>query len=418
LIGGAKKKYGLETYCLFVPRFSARPDEIPQARYAVLEPVEQNEDAPAGTGWVPVRSLLREKVLAPPEDFGLRNCFEELERHIAQPSQSPFAKPGWIRELSKWTQSQIEPLDLQLTGKFTQLNAGPSFSLIRMETTGPAVWFKATGGRNFNEFPIICTLARLIPSYLAELIGVRPHWNGWLSRECDGETLDALSDVAAWVRTADTLARLEIASIGKSRELLDCGCRDRTVKALAPCIDDFLARIQKRMRLQLSNPPAILANPELAFLADELKHACSSLDQLGLPDVLGHLDFNPGNIVVSSEKCAFLDWSEGSVVEPFVTFCYLREHAVRTLGGAAETQARIVRAYLEPWQSLLSPRQTSRAMALSSIVAVFAYALAVDEQTSPGATESPASAGFLRSLARRMHREATEIHQKSEQCRR
>jgi hypothetical protein len=104
-------------------------------------------------------------------------------------------------------------------------------------------------------------------------------------------------------------------------------------------------------------------------------------------------------------------------VSPFITFSYFREHALRGLTDAAEAHEQIARAYLDPWRSLLPRSDIVRGMAVSSIVAVFAYALAVDEQTPPADPETPASAGFLRSLARRMHREALGINGRSELCR-
>jgi hypothetical protein len=413
-----RNNFGLEAYCLFVPAFCRTPDAARERRYAVMESVEQDASAPARASWVSTSSAVQETVLPSDEADGLKSSLEEMSRHIAELRKRPFAKPGWIGELFRWAQDQIAPLGFKLTGGFEQLNASPSFSLIRIETTGPALWFKATGEPNHHELAVTCTLARLFPSYLPELLSVRPPWNGWLSRECQGDTLDTRGDVSAWTRTAETLASLEIASIGKSRELLACGCKDLTVRALASRIDRFLTRMSERMALQKREPPAILSNSDIAFLRDELKQACSTLEDLGLPDILGHIDFNPGNIVISPEKCVFLDWAEASVVSPFITFSYLREHARRSLSGIREAQEQIAGAYLDPWRSLLSRSDIARGMALSSIVAVFAYALAIDEPLSRETSESPASAGFLRSLARRMHREALGIRGRSELCRR
>jgi len=413
LMEAVEKGYGLAAYCLFVPRFSNSTEVAVQQKYAVMESGAPNGEAPSGTSWLSIRCAVREGTLFRDECVGLRSSLTELGSYIAGPCKGPFAKPGWISELFDWTQDQIDPLGLKLTGGFQQLNAAPSFSLIRMETTGPALWFKATGEPNLHELPVTCTLARLFPSYLPELLSVHPPWNGWLSRECQGAALDTLTDVSAWTRTAETLARLEIASIGKSRELLACGCRNLTLTALASRVDRFLARMSERMTLQKSEPPAILSNSDLASLGDELKQACSTVEDLGLPDVLGHIDFNPGNIMVSSERCVFLDWAEGSVAIPFITFCYLREHALRCPTATAVDQ--IAAAYLGPWRSLLSLSDISRSMAVCSVLAVFAYALAIDEQTLPEAVEGPASAGFLRSLARRMHRDA--VKGRSELCR-
>jgi hypothetical protein len=413
LAQAARNNFGLEAYCLFVPGFSSAPEAAPQARYAVMESVGQNASAPVRTSWVSTSSIIRGTALPSDESDRLKSSLEEMCRYVEEPRKQPFAKPGWITELFEWTQCQIDPLELKLTGGFEQLNAGPSFSLIRIETTGRALWFKATGEPNLHELTVTCALARLCPSYLPELLSVHAPWNGWLTRECQGETLDTLGDISAWTRTSETLARLEIASIGKSRELLACGCRDLTLTTLARRIDRFLTRMGERMALQKSEPPAILSNSDFAFLRDELKQACSILEDLGLPDVLGHIDFNPGNIVVSPEKCVFLDWAEGSVVSPFITVSYLREYAIRSLTATAADQ--IVAAYLGPWRPLLSPSDIFRCMAVSSMVAVFAYALAIDEQMSTGVPEGPAAARFMRSLARRMHREA--VKGRSELCR-
>jgi hypothetical protein len=382
-----------------------------------MESIAENGSAPVHTSWVPASSVARDSALPTDELDGLQSSLEEMGCYAAEPRKRPFAKPGWIKELFRWAQNQIEPFGFNLTGGFEQLNASPSFSLMRIETTGPALWFKATGQPNLHELAATCTLTRLFPSYLPELLSVRPPWNGWLSRECQGQTLDALTDLSAWARTAETLAHLEIASIGKRRELLACGCRDLTLTALAGRIDPFLTRMSECMALQKSEPPAILSHSDLEFLRNELRQACSTLEDLGLPDVLGHIDFNPGNIVVSPEKCIFLDWAEGAVVSPFITFAYLCEHVRRGLDGTREAQEQIVRAYLDPWRSLLPRSDIARGMALSSMMAVFAYALAIDEQRSSEGPQRPASAGFLRSLARRMHREAVGIKERSALCR-
>jgi hypothetical protein len=172
--------------------------------------------------------------------------------------------------------------------------------------------------------------------------------------------------------------------------------------------------MSERMKLQRAEPPNILSDSDLAYLRAVLHEACSTLEHASLPDVLAHLDFNPGNIVVTSEKCVFLDWAEGSVASPFITFCYLREHALRGPIATGNALERLTASYLRPWRSLLSPSDISRGMAASAMVAVLAYALALDDSTSPQRPETPAEAGLLRSLARRMYSEAANL--RSEIC--
>ena len=136
-------------------------------------------------------------------------------------------------ELRHWTAHVIRPLGLELTGPLRQYNASPSFSLIRFETNGPAVWFKAVGEPNLREFPITLKLAELFPRFMPEVLGTKPEWNGWLSREVDGQNLGETKDIALWEQAATDLARLQIQSISRIRNPF-C-VRARTTFDSMPC---------------------------------------------------------------------------------------------------------------------------------------------------------------------------------------
>lgn len=181
-------------------------------------------------------------------------------------------------------------------------------------------------------------------------------------------------------------------------------------------IDSFLARMAELMAAQEKRSPAPLSNSELASLSDGLKEACSLLQSFGLPDTIGHIDFNPGNILVSPDRCVFLDWAEGCVSNPLITFEYLREHIQRC--GLHEPSAveRLTAAYVRPWTSFYHPDDLRRALAVSPLVAVFVYAIASDAWRSSESLRQPQLAGYLRSLARRMYREALHAAERSELC--
>jgi len=416
LTEAVRKTFGTEAYSLFVPGLVSAPENALGTKFALLESVKQNDAAPPGTCWVPSTTTSGEAPLPAEEGAAVRASLQEVKRYLAEPLSGPFARPGWLKELFEWVQQQLEPLGVRVTGNFQQLNASPTFSLIRIETNGPAVWFKATGEPNTHELPVTVTLARLFPCYVPVLLGVHSSWNGWLSREAPGSTLDNFAELSAWTRAANTLAKLQIASIGKTAELLESGCKDHALLRLIEQIDPFLARMGALMATQKKQPPVILTESQLQLLGDELKDACSMLRDLGFPNTLGHVDFNPGNILASPETCIFLDWAEGCVTTPLITFEYLREHCRRYHLEEAKAAESIASAYLHPWQSFFSPEDLARGMALTPLVAVFAYAVSGNTWRSSETLRNPALAGYLRSLTRRMHREAIRIGERSEPC--
>ncbi len=407
------REWGIEAYCLFVPTLqtSGRNGE---AKCAVMESARHNDKAPAGTYWMPPSVATS---CGDAEEAGaIREAIEELDSYSRGERPGPFARPGWLRELFSWTQEQVAPLGLRVTGGFRQLNASPTFSLIRLETDARALWFKATGEPNSHELPVSLLLARLFAGHVPRVLGVHPSWNGWLSAEASGTALDEISDFSAWERVAEALAELQIASIGKGAELLDGKCKDLRLAEIAKFIDPFLARMAEFMAAQEKQSPAPLANSELASLGEGLKEACSLLQSFALPDTIGHIDFNPGNILVSSDRCVFLDWAEGCITNPVITFEYLRRHMER--GGVKEpaADARLSAAYVRPWAAFYSPDELRRAMATAPPVAVFVHAIAGDAWRTLDPVSNPTLAGYFRSLTRRIYHDAVRAGERSELC--
>ncbi|MGB9309399.1 MAG: phosphotransferase, partial [Candidatus Acidiferrales bacterium] len=334
---------GFRAYCLLVPTLT--PGNL---HCAVMEVPDPGETASAGTCWIPLDAAICAEMESAEDRTVTQRSLEELGFYRREPNHGPFARLGWLPELFAWSEQQLSPLGVHLTGSFTQLNASPTFSLMRLETNDTAVWFKATGEPNLHEFPVTLALARLFPEYVPRVLGVHTSCNGWLSEEAPGMLLEDCEELAFWERVARKLAELQLASVGKCAELLESSCKDLRLPELIKHVDPFLARMAEFMVAQVKRSPQALDTTSLTLLSERLKEACALLHELHLPDTLGHVDFNPGNIVVSPTTCCFLDWAEGCVSHPFLTFEYLREHLRRRLGERDAAAERITAAYLRP----------------------------------------------------------------------
>jgi hypothetical protein len=315
-----------------------------------------------------------------------------------------------------WIAQQIEPLKIKLTGNFRQLNASPCFSLMRFETTGPAVWLKAVGKPNFHEFNIVSILATLFPTYLPPIIAVRPQWNAWLATEVEGTSPDADSDFSTWKTISARLAELQIASVREVPRLIFAGCRDIRASSLLNQADEFFGIMDKLMKRQVKAPPSILTSGELFDLKKRIKEILAPLAASGIPDTLNHLDFNPGNIFVSGERCTFIDWAEAAIGHPFLTFQYLLEHLTRLRPEYADRREELVSAFASQWQRFAPSSGVSNSLASAPLIAVFAYAVSTGTWRQPDTFASPSVAGYFRSLVRRMKREADALQNRSLEC--
>lgn len=395
--------------------FSGILEPGPQVVYfAVVEAQVRTCALTEGMDWFPVHHaiahLLRDK-----KHEVLESSYLRTTNRTAGSDPAPFSRLGWLRNLQDWVGAVIRSLGMELKG-FHQLNGCETFSLIRFDTTQRPVWFKAVGKPNLHEFPITVTLAKLFPGYLPSLLATQASCQGWLMADAGGPPLNEVEDSKAWGDAATALAGLQIESIGTTDNLLAAGCRDIRVTTLLELVDPFLEVIAGLMQQQMKVPPPILSWHELSDLAVTLKNALCCLESLSIPDTLGHSDFNPGNILVGSEHCVFIDWAEAHVSHPFLTFEYLVSHLRKDYPAVVRFEGGIRSSYIRCWQSVAAPEHVAEAFLFSPLVAVFAYAVAGNSWRDSERLKIPQVPGYLRSLTRRMKGEADLLQRRRVEC--
>jgi len=401
--------WNLKTCCLFPRVHSLSPDTC--IRYQVLEICEPQQRPPVNMRWIAIATM-SDGVFDDNRDSTIvRESLEVIERYRTNSLPGPFAKPGWMRTVQQWAEQALT--ELHLSGVFHQFNASPTFSLIRFETNGPSLWFKAVGEPNIHEYSITTALANLVPGFVPNVLAARPDWNAWLSVEAEGVHLTGTSTPEDWRKTATALANLQIASIGHGLHLINAGCRDLRYCSLRTNVEPFFNRMADLMKRQTKPEPAPLTQSELVALAGQITLALEQLNASEIPNVLGHLDMNPGNVLVSEVRCIFLDWAEGCVGHPFLTFQYLLENWRRFHGTDVNAENALLSAYTEPWRSLVSPQNIARDLQAAPLLAVFAYAVANPDWEI---LAHPESFARLRSLTRRMRREVEAFSKRSFTC--
>lgn len=414
LMAGLRRDFGCDAVCLFTPENPSSGTGSIGNHYEVME-CWHDDGRTGGTVWQPIGSLVERSFQDNSEFRMIGRCLKELDCY-EQDLSSPFVKRGWSAELRNWTAEILRSQGLELTGRFRQYNASPSFSLIRFETSGPAVWFKAVGEPNRREFPITLKLAELFPMFTPEILGTRPEWNGWLSREAVGTNLGETKEIALWERAARDLARLQIESIPRSEPIFDSGAHELRPGALMASVDPFFDLVAQFMDEQTKIPPPALNRQELTLLKLRIQDSLTLLEQLRVPNTLGHLDLNPWNIIVCADRSVFVDWAEAYVGHPFLSFQYLLEHFRREFADGTELESRLIEVYKAPWQNLLPADVVAEALILAPLAAVFAYAAGTGVWRDTQRLKDQNLTGYFRSLTRRMNREAIQFIDRRSPC--
>jgi hypothetical protein len=407
-----KSSWNIETYCLFtLPSASASEDKM---RNVVLE-TRRDDSLPPGVQWLPIVSCSAACFENLSEFAAIENSLASLEQHRRGELPGAFGKPGWLQVVTEWVEAQAASAGLALTGEFRQFNASPTFSLIRFEANGPALWFKAVGEPNLHEYSITLKLASLFPEFLPRILASRSEWNAWLALESEGSELGENATTDAWSTAAESLALLQISSFGRRFELIKSGCKDLKPCRLVELVDPFLDAVAQLMELQTKPIPAPLSRPELLSLGRNITLSLEELDEGAIPNTLGHLDVNPGNLLVRGARCVFLDWAEGYVGPPFFALQYLLENSRRMRGEDANRDRSLLLSYERQWTRFASRKEIAKALKNTSLLATFTYAASIGSWRNLENIR-PESAAYLRSLTRRMHRDANALEDRSPIC--
>jgi hypothetical protein len=346
----------------------------------------------------------------------LQKAIQKLKSPKADKIREPFTTFGWFTELCAWADASAKPLRLRLNGEFRQLNTSGSFNLIRFETNDRALWFKAVGEPNQREFPITITLAELFPGYLPTIVATHNEWNGWLMKEVEGDALAEAQDVHPWCWAAGAWGELQVASIPYASRILAAGAHDLTPAHLSELVPDYMETMAGLMGRQTKIPPPVLGPTELALTEQCIQEALVVAQNLDLPNGLGHLDLNPWNIIAGARGCHFLDWAEAYVGIPFLSLQYVFEHYRRSPAAKPDGESMLRDEYFRVWEHVISPSIISEVLPFLPMLAVFAYAVADEAWRDPRRLEEPGYPGYLRSLTRRMFREASALKEQRSLC--
>ena len=374
--------------------------------YQAVEAIREIMPDKSSGYWTEIAALTRDSFRDGEDYAAIVRILNELS---SADELQPFTRRRWFAELQSWVESTIRPFGLHLAGDFRQISGSPSFSLIRLETNGRALWFKAVGEPNLREFRIAVELSNLFPDYVPSVLSTLPRWNGWLTWEVEGMSLENAESSRDWQIAAAALARLQIASLGHSQDLIQFGSRDLTVRSLSHLVAPLFDAITEVMAQQPRVPPPVLTKTELLQLKQGILEILGCFAGLEIPETLGHLDLNPGNVFLSQSECVFLDWAEAYVGCPFWSFAYLLQHYRRSGYADAAGENAMSDAYWQIWASLIPQQDLACAQASLSVMAVFVYACQIDHWKRPPESSDQRQDAYLRSLARRMKNELDQL---------
>jgi hypothetical protein len=251
----------------------------------------------------------------------------QLNRVLGDDVTSPFSRIGWIDEAISWVEGATGRR-LRSKASVEQHNAGGAFTLLRFPMAdGHTYWLKATGVPNDNERTLTALLSRLCGNCLPRFVAEKVDWNAWLMLEesCGVSVLPMEPDdvVRLLGHAAGSLAELQLKTVGLDQVLIEAGAFDQRLHVLRRDADVLFAYVAEAMSFQTSTKVPRIETSRLQEIRKLFEEACHRAECLEIPSTILHGDMNLGNLVFTKEGCQFIDWCEGYVGHPFITFQHL-----------------------------------------------------------------------------------------------
>ena len=336
-----------------------------------------------------------------------------LLRILGDEATSPFCRIGWMEEAIAWVEFATGQRLCRETG-VEQHNAGGAFTLLHLSMEGgQSYWLKATGVPNTHERQMTRLLSTLCPPCLPGIVAEKLEWNAWLMTG-EGWGLNSLpTDPNDLIRllgpAAQSLAELQIETAGKESLLLGAGAFDQRLDVIRANANALFAYIAEAMSLQTSTRVPRISAVRLEEMRELFETACDRIEHLDIPSTILHGDMNLGNLVFTEDRCQFIDWCEGYVGHPLVTFQHLL--LLNPIEGPfAKTRVddALKAIYGTTMRTVCDPRHLREGFAYMGLLAAASALYGRGDWSRGDLRCDQRHLGYVRSIARHMERSARE----------
>ncbi|MFB7258679.1 phosphotransferase [Streptomyces nojiriensis] len=278
---------------------------------------------------------------------------EELRPHPTAPEPSGrfsgdglwWQRPGWFERVLALVDAQFGRLGITRVGRPQQMRHWDVSAVLRVPTATHPVWFKAVPAVFGHEGAVAHWVSEAIPQHVP---GVVAFGNAWLLTE---EMAPERQSPAEHVLKA--VARVQLASRGRTEELLELGCPYRGLDT----VPDAVAALATRTDL--------LSPTELSGLSERLpglKAVVATVADLRVPETLVHGDIQLENARWTGDHWKIIDWTDGSVAHPFV------ELARPLMSADDATRAEAERQFADTWSAVLPDQTVMGALRTAPVV--------------------------------------------------
>jgi hypothetical protein len=295
------------------------------------------------------------------------------------PTQGRF-DARWQDDMAAWVDRSLAHAGIRRTAPATLVRSWARSGLLSVETDHGRFWAKAVPEVFAHEIALAVLLTDVDPGSVAPPLAADVAAGRMITGHVEGPLLvDVRGEPAGWIATLARLAELQRVLAADTTALEMAGVARSGVGELADAVARLLGD-DRLLRVGRSDGLTAAEAGRLRKMGKDLAAACRELDAIGVPESLDHGDFHARQVIVGAMGPVILDWSDGSITDPFLSAAaFLEDPAVR--GDGVPARSELAEAYLGPWvaSGAISAEAGRRALDLATgILPVHAASLYAD----------------------------------------
>ncbi|HUR74660.1 MAG TPA: phosphotransferase [Sporichthya sp.] len=272
-----------------------------------------------------------------------------------------WSTPQWRTEATAWADERLAAHGLERTGDVEQPHLRSWATVLRIPTSGGAVWLKAPGGGTAFEIPLYPLLLAAAPDQVLHPLAIDPD-RRWLLLPDGGPPLGELAKgpalIDALVDALPGYARLQRRLASRADDLLGIGLPDLRPTSIPDRYADCLAEVADYVARR-ADPEEVVTLQRLRALEVTVRQWADELAASPVRPSLDHNDLHPWNLLCAAGDVAqarTYDWGDAVVGHPFASLMVVLGWLTNSDGeGLVPDSAAVLRvrdAYLAEFADL------------------------------------------------------------------
>lgn len=341
------RSMGLEISTLRITRHHEDVDDDRHYRVYTAEVLNLQAEVPEGAKWLTQDEVSKLRFTTPEQHEAVDSWL--FNRKNPTELRAPWSNSGWFAEASDWILSQLERLNIKITGTIVQERTWAISCVMRVRTNVGDVYFKATPSFMRHEAAVTEEMSVRHPELVPAPLAVNAARGWMLMLDFQGQPLIGSPDINRWEYALQTYAQMQVEQSARVEGWLEIGVPDRGLNRMVE-LTDPLFTVSSQL---LSNSSEGLSEAELdgiKSLSMKIKLLCANLGGYNVPHTLIHGDLG-GNILVKGDGYVFFDWTDACISHPFFDLATIVKTAFddSVLKNDAGVRNRLRDAFLEPW---------------------------------------------------------------------